>query len=228
MSPVTSSGDDGFTLVEILVAAALFMVLMAMVFTSTVISGQVSSNSMRQGATTDAALTAADEIQRVLSSAIDPTASSFPGDVTNDCSGNDSGTATFQHGDGPFATAPTDSDVAVCGVLPGSSAAYTYEVGFTGCANNVCTLTVTKWPACGSGLEAVTVDAERGVSDDPSPGVFAFEHATASGWSPTTTASDIQAVHVTLAVPASGGAGTTIDRLVLLPNTLPTSEGADT
>lgn len=224
--------ETGLTTVEVLVAAALLAVVLAVTFTSTAATTKDTAREVGQGTATDVATTVAGDLQTVLAGAVNP--ADLPSGDTDDCSGSASG-AGFPPGQGPFVSA-TSTSVALCSLAPGASTAYTEQVQFADACNgsSVCTVTVTRWPAPGSGGKASTVFEQRAVSDGTSPqSPLAYDEESGSTWSTVAapsaaTLSEVEAVQLSVTVPGSaGGSGTTIERVVLLPNTLPMTQGAD-
>lgn len=219
------SGDAGLSLVELLITATVLLVALTAAFTATVTSSRVAARTVSQGTATDRAMTVVGELQSLLSGAVVPAL--LPTTVQSDCSGSATG-AAFPSGQGPFVVASSTS-VALCTLRPGATTAYTEDVAFSSCAqSSMCTLTVSQWPAP-SGGSATTIYQQTAVSDATSPvAPFVYEQATAAGWAPTTVDAAIEAVQLTVATGASGGATTTVQRVVLLPNTLPGTDKANT
>ena len=136
------------------------------------------------------------------------------------CAGGSNGQA-FTDGNGPFVSA-TASDIVFCGLRNNSSTAYSYHLHFADCSGSgICNLQIDRYapPGC-SPCHTTTVFTMANVSDAGTPFVYDYYDRGSAAWEPTAVLSQVQAVQVTYTVAASGVSGTTVKRLVLLPNTL--------
>lgn len=223
--------EAGLSAVEVMVAAALFAMVLAMTFTATSVTTKDTARQVGQGTATDTATVVAGELRAVLAGAVDP--ASLPSGITDDCSGSVAG-AAFPPDQGPFVSA-TPTAVALCVLGAGSSTAYTEQVQFAnGCdAASVCTVTVIRWPKPGSGGTS-TVFEQTGVSDGSAPQApLGYDEESGGTW--TTVAAptaanlvQVEAVQLSVTVPGTaGGSSTTIERVVLLPNTVTGGLGAN-
>jgi hypothetical protein len=217
-----ASDENGFTLVEVLIACVVSTVVLIMMSTSVITLTQTSVGAIKRGSSTGPALVLAQDVQQLLAGAWNPGTSSG---VTSDCAGGASG-QSFPSGSGPFVSA-TSTDIVLCAVRPDSSVAYTYELRFAGCDDTgFCTLELDQEPpqGCTSCTSQIVSDMGR-VSDVSAP--FTFYYESGSGWTTLTPSSstlgEIEAVQAVLDVEPSGTTGTTgttIQRMILLPCTL--------
>lgn len=229
---MTRSADEaGFTLVETMIASIVALVVLTMISFSVITLTQTSVGAIQRGSSTGPALLVAQEIQQVLSGAVDPT--SARAGVTFDCSFGSSGQEWPQSaGQGPFVSA-SSNDIMFCGLRNGSSTAYTFELHFVGnCAStSTCTLELDQEPApsC-SPCNAQEVYSATGVSSSGAP--FSFYTESGSSWTSLTPActldpicnyGDIEAVEATLQVQPSSTRASTIQRMILLPYRLETN-----
>jgi hypothetical protein len=214
--------EAGFNLVEMLVGGLLGLGLLTGVAVATQATVHSSRTAVQQGVTTSNALVAVQAVQQMLAGAVIPTAGGF----TDQCAGGNDGQAWTASG--PIAAATTaPADLQFCGLRNNSSTAYTYELHFTNCTGNLCTLQLDQFGAlgCDPHCHTVIVFAQSDVSKQGTP--FAYYKAASGGsWSTTSTVGQIQAVQLTFVVPAlspTGTAladGTQVQRLVVLPNAL--------
>lgn len=232
--PVLSRGapleEDGFTLVEVMVASFVALVVLCMASMSTIALTRTSVGAIQRGSATGPALLAVQDVQQILSRAWTPNTTS---DVTSDCAGGTDG-QSFQSGNGPFVPlsgAPVSAtDLMFCAVDEhDASTAHTYELHFTNCSGaGQCDLELDEEPAygCTGTCSAQVAWSMDGVSDTGTP----FSYFESTSWTTPVapshvTLDEVQAIDVTLAVTnaATGGSSaTSVERLVLLPNTLPT------
>ncbi|HUY63013.1 MAG TPA: prepilin-type N-terminal cleavage/methylation domain-containing protein [Acidimicrobiales bacterium] len=220
--------EDGFSLVEFIVASALMVVVLAMVSLATTTSVKVTRQGVLSGLTTGPAQLAAQEIQQIASGAFVP--ANAPSMTTNCANGNTG--AAFPAGTGPFVSTAdsTSTDLWLCSYRMGTQTSYTFEIHFTQCnSSQVCTLEVDQQGAvgCTSPCAATTVAAIPNVSDAGAP--FTYDYYSSGTW---TTASQplssaqlpaIQAIGINLSSPvtaAGNGNAATVMRTILLPNTL--------
>lgn len=224
--------EAGLTAVELMVAAALLAIVLAMTFSATTVTTKDTARQVGQGTATDVATVVAGELQAVLAGAVDP--ADLPAGDTSDCSGSATG-AAFPADQGPFVGA-TSTAVALCVLVAGTSTAYTEQVQFADAcdASSVCTVTVSRWPAPGSGGSATTVFEQGGVSDGASPQApLAYDDEAGGTWSTvaapsSATLAEVEAVRLSVTVAGTaGGSGSTIERVVLLPNRLAAGLGAN-
>jgi hypothetical protein len=220
--------EDGLTLVEMLIASSIALTMLMAASIGLTASNGASNHEVTQGATTNQAIVDAGNLQTFLAGAW--TSGSLAG-VSTECSSGTGGPGnTFPGGQGPFVTA-TSTDVMFCAFRNNSPTAYTYEIHFTNCnAKHVCTLKVDQQPVPGcTTCAASTVMSAPGVSNQGakvggvsvSPFVYYCYNTSSSSWQSTSTLSQIQAVQVTFTVFGSTGAGTSVQRLISLPNTIP-------
>jgi len=221
-------GEDGLTLVELAIASAIAISMLLASSVSITATGHASQSEIAQGSTTNQAITDAAALQTFLSGAYD---SGSVAGVSTECAGGSSGQA-FPTGQGPFVSA-TSTDVMFCGFRNSSLTSYTYEIHFTNCdAKSVCTLKVDQEPdpSCASACTVSTVFVASGVSDQGAkvgggtvaPFTFYTYDGTSSppSWQTTSTLGAIEAVQVSMTVYGSTGAGTAVERLIALPNTI--------
>jgi hypothetical protein len=206
-----------------LVGGALGIGLLAGIAVATQATVHSSRTEVQQGVTTSAALVAVQGVQQSLAAAVVPTSS---GVTSQHCAGGTDGQSWSTSG--PIASATTCPPVIqFCGYRNNASTAYTYELHFTNCTGNLCTLQMDQLGAvgCDPHCHSVTVFAQSDVSKQGTP--FTYYKATSGGsWTTTSDPNAIQAVQLTLVVPAlspSGAAlvdGTQVQRVVVLPNAL--------
>lgn len=219
--------ESGLTIIEMLIASSIALSMLVAVSIGLTASGGASMREGTQGATTNQAIIDAAALQTFLSGAW--TSGSLAG-VSTQCSNGANGPGNaFPSGQGPFVTA-TSTDVMFCAFRNNSPTAYTYEIHFTNCTTkHVCTMKVDQQPAPGcSPCTVDTVVAAPGVSNQGAtvggtlvaPFVYYFYNTSSSSWQTTTTLSQIQAVQVSFTVYGSSGAGTSVQRLISLPNTI--------
>jgi len=212
--------EAGLTLVEMLVGGLLGIGLLTGIAVATQATVHSSRTEVQQGVTTSNAIVAVQAVQQALSAAWTPAAA---GGVTSQCAGGADGESWTASG--PIVSA-TSTDVVFCGFRNNSTVAFTYELHFTGCVNHLCNLQIDQLgaPGCSPHCHASTVFVDGDVSDLGTP--FAFYSAAGGSWAATASVAQIQAVQVTLVVPAIGptgtslGDGTQVQRLVELPNAL--------
>ena len=213
-------GEEGLTLVELAIAALLGVALMTMIAIATQATVHSSRTEVQQGATTSNAIVAVQGVQQALAAAWTPGAGSG---VTSQCAGGSNGQSWTASG--PIVSA-TSTDIVFCGFRNNSSTAYTYELHFTNCSGSLCTLKLVQQgaPGCSPHCYTSTVFADADVSNAGTP--FAFYTSSDGSWASTSTVSQIQAVQMTLVIPAMSPSGTALadgtqaQRLIVLPNTL--------
>jgi hypothetical protein len=207
-------------MVELLVGALLGIGLLSGIAVATQATVHSSRTEVQQGVTTSNVIVAVQAVQQALAGAWTPASANG---VTSQCAGGPNGQAWTASG--PVATA-TATDVQFCGFRNNSSTAYTYELHFTGCTSSLCNLQIDQLgaPGCSPHCHSATVFTDGDVSNLGNP--FAFYTSSGGSWATTSTLSQIQAVRVTLVVPAispTGSAlndGTEVQRLIVLPNAL--------
>jgi hypothetical protein len=214
-------GEEGLTLVELAMAGVLGVALLTTIAVATTAVTHSSRAEVQQGVTTGNAIVAIQAVQQALSAAWTPGSTSG---VSSQCAGGRHGEA-WESGTGPFVSVEP-SDIVFCGFRNNSSTPYTYELHFTDCEDHLCTLVLDQQgaPGCSPHCLETTVYTDTGVSDAGTP--FAYYTSSGGSWAPTTNLSQIQAVQVTLTIPALGpsgkseGNGSQVQRLLILPNTL--------
>jgi len=225
----SSGGEDGFTLVEVMVASVVALLVLGMASVSTIAMTSRSVGAIQRGSATGPALLAAQDVQQTLSRAWTPNSTS---NVSSDCAGGKNG-QTFVTGNGPFVplsgTSVSATDLMFCAVdVRSPTTAHTYELRFTGCnISSICSLELDQEPAygCTGTCNPVIAWTMNGISDAGSP----FTYFESTSWTTPVapsqvTLDEVQAVEVTLAVSNSavgGSSSESIQRMVLLPNTLP-------
>jgi len=218
-APIRRREEDGLTLVELALAGLVGVALLTMAAVATTATVHSSRTEVQQGVTTEGAILAVQEVQQTLSSAWTPGST---GGVTSQCAGGADG-QSWVTGNGPFVSVSA-TDIVFCGFRNNSSIAYTYELHFTHCTGTLCTLELDQLgaPGCSPSCRSSVAFVQNGVSEVGIP--FGFYTANGGAWVTTATLSQIDAVQVTLVIPAlnptgtTAGNGTQVERLVVLCN----------
>jgi type II secretory pathway pseudopilin PulG len=219
--------ESGFTVIEVLVASSIALTMLVSASIGLTASNSASNREVTQGTTTNQAIIDAEALQTYLSGAW--TSGSLAG-VSTQCSNGPNGPGnSFPSGQGPFVTA-TGTDLMFCAFRNNSPTSYTYEIHFSNCdTKHVCTLKIDQAPAPGcTTCKWNNLVSAPGVSSQGAtvggvlvaPFVYYYFDTATSTWQTTTALNQIQAVQVTFNVSGSTGSGTSVQRLITLPNTI--------
>jgi hypothetical protein len=208
--------ESGLSLAEVMIASTISLAVLVMVAISLQAASGTATRSLSQSQTLAGPLVAAQEGQRILSSAWTPTTG--VSSVTNDCTSNKTG-SSFASGNGPFVSV-SSTDLQFCSFDLGATTAYTYELYLTstGCSTTTC-LRLEKWPA--PGCSPCTVTTKWTVPALGSASTFGTYYYLGTTLTATSTLSQIQVVKLDMTASATSSlGGTRVQRYAVLSNTL--------
>lgn len=165
----------GMTLVELMIAGGLAVSLLVSSSVALTANTHASRSEAGLGATTGAALVAAQAVEQALAGAW--TSSSLAG-ISSVCSDGTANANSFPSNQGPFVSAGA-TKVVYYGFRNNSSTSYTFQISFTKCSGSLCTLEIDQEPAYGCSPKPCATSAVfsmAGVSDAGTPFVYYYDN----------------------------------------------------
>lgn len=219
--------EEGFTLVETLMASAIAIIVIMTVFLTSWVTLASSESASEESSTTAPAEMAVNAVEQIVDNAIVPIG---VGPFASNCT--DASGVVLNGTYGPFVYAGSDdplpgpTTLSLCSVRPGTDTADTYEISFSTCGGGSC-LAIDRLSCSGNSCSWTRVDDFSGLTSTNPSGNAPFTYFEGDpSWTQVTPAASnlgqISAITVDFSVPTTHGKAEPAEfsRTVVLPQAL--------